>query len=220
MTQGWSVRFGSESGTAHSRRAPARDLKRTRAFENLAIAVHSFLFYSPGMLYAFVETDLGRMGLGWTERGLARLSLPGGNLVDRVTRWGLEGEPGGAILGVVERVRAYASGIEVSFDEFDLDLSAAPEFHRQAYAHIRRLRWGQTTTYGEVARGLGDSQLSRAVGQAMAANPIPLIVPCHRVLGAGGRSGGFSAPGGVTTKMKMLAMEQASAPGGQYAFAF
>lgn len=172
------------------------------------------------MHYAFLDTALGQMGLGWTRTGLARLSLPGGNIADRVTRWGRAGEPTAAIVEIMERVVAYASGAETEFADLELDLSAAPEFHRRTYEDIRGLKWGQTATYGEIARRLGDLQLSRAVGQAMAANPIPLIIPCHRVMGSGGKSGGFSAPGGVTTKMRMLAMEQASAPGGQYAFAF
>lgn len=172
------------------------------------------------MHYAFLDTELGTMGLGWTERGLARLSLPGGNIVDRVTRWGRTGEPPAALLPLMARIVDYAAGREVAFDEFELDLSVVPEFHRRAYDDIRRLGWGQTTTYGEIARRLGDMQLSRAVGQAMAANPIPLVVPCHRVLASSGKAGGFSAPGGVATKMRMLAMEQAAAPGGQYAFGF
>ena len=179
-----------------------------------------FLFYSAAVNYAFLKTDLGQIGLGWTDAGLARLSLPGGNIVDRVTRWGREGDPGPAILRIMERIVAYAAGAETDFSDCILDLSVVPAFHRRAYEDIRSLRWGQTATYGEVARRLGDVQLSRAVGQAMAANPIPLIIPCHRVLGSGGKSGGFSAPGGVATKMRMLAMEQASAPGGQYAFGF
>jgi methylated-DNA-[protein]-cysteine S-methyltransferase len=172
------------------------------------------------MHHAFVDTDLGSMGIGWTERGLARLSLPGGDLVDRVTRWGRQGEPEAGIRAIMEWIAAYAAGQEVEFAEFELDIAVVPEFHRRVYDDIRQLKWGQTTTYGEIARRLGDVQLSRAVGQAMAANPIPLVVPCHRVLGSGGKSGGFSAPGGVATKMKMLAMEQAAAPGGQYAFGF
>jgi len=179
-----------------------------------------FLFYSRAMHYAFLETELGLMGLGWTERGLARLSLPGGNIEDRVTRWGAKGEPPASLIPVMERIVDYAAGGEVEFGEFDLDLAVAPEFNRRCYDDIRQLRWGQTTTYGEIARRLGDVQLSRAVGQAMGANPIPLIVPCHRVLAAADRTGGFSAPGGVATKMRMLAMEQAAAPGGQYAFGF
>lgn len=172
------------------------------------------------MHYCFLETDLGMMGLGWTERGLARLSLPGGNLEDRVTRWGFRGDPPAALLRIMGRIVEYARGVEVEFDAFELDVNAVPDFHRRCYDDIRRLRWGQTTTYGEIARRLGDVQFSRAVGQAMGANPIPLIVPCHRVLAASGRAGGFSAPGGVATKMRMLAMEQAAAPGGQYAFGF
>ncbi len=172
------------------------------------------------MHYCFLETDLGMMGLGWTGRGLARLSLPGGNLEDRVTRWGFRGEPPSWLMPIMERIVDYATGAEAEFDESTLDLDVVPEFHRRCYDDIRRLRWGETTTYGEIARRLGDVQLSRAVGQAMGANPIPLVVPCHRVLAAAGRAGGFSAPGGVATKMKMLAMEQAAAPGGQYAFGF
>ena len=172
------------------------------------------------MRYAFINTELGPMGLGWTDTGLARLSLPGGDIVDRVTRWGSEGVPSSAVMQVMELIVAYALGEEVEFADVALDLSVVPAFHRRAYEDIRGLGWGKTTTYGEIARRLGDVQLSRAVGQAMAANPIPLVIPCHRVLAADGKSGGFSAPGGVATKMKMLEMEQAAAPGGQFGFAF
>lgn len=172
------------------------------------------------MNYAAIDTALGAMGLGWTERGLARLALPGRNLADKLSRWGHRGEPPPSLHPLIERIRRYAKGEHVEFEDFELDLSVVPDFHRAAYNDIRTLKWGQTTTYGAIARRLGDVSLARAVGQAMAANPIPLVVPCHRVLAAAGKAGGFSAPGGVAFKMQMLALEQAAAPGGQLAFGF
>src|SRR5690606_21734101 len=108
----------------------------------------------------------------------------------------------------------------VDFGAVPLDLAAIPEFNRQAYAELLKVGYGETTTYGAIARTLGDLALARAVGQAMGANPIPLLIPCHRVLGADGRSGGFSSPGGVSAKMRMLALEHAASPTGQYAFGF
>ena len=103
-----------------------------------------------------------------------------------------------------------------------LDLTGVPDFHRRCYEILLTIGWGKTTTYGDMARRLGGVGLSRAVGQAMGANPIPLIIPCHRVLAAGGGAGGFSAPGGTTSKRAMLALEGVSmgAPPGQMQFAF
>ena len=172
------------------------------------------------MNYAAIDTALGEMGLGWTERGLARLALPGGNLADKLSRWGHRGEPPTMLATLINAILRYAEGEAVEFDMFELDLGSVPDFHRAAYDDIRKLKWGQTTTYGAIARRLGDLALSRAVGQAMGANPIPLVIPCHRVLGADGKAGGFSGPGGVSSKMRMLALEQAAAPGGQLAFGF
>lgn len=172
------------------------------------------------MHYAAIDTDWGPIGLGWTDRGLARIALPGPRLADVLSRWGHRATPPGRLAALIETVLAYIRGAQVEFDGFDLDLEAVPDFHRAVYADIRCLRWGQTSTYGAIARRLGEPLAARAVGQAMRANPMPLVIPCHRVLAADGRSGGFSAPGGVATKMKMLALEQASAPNGQLAFGF
>ena len=82
-----------------------------------------------------------------------------------------------------------------------------PEFHRRAYELLVQIGWGEVTTYGALARQLGDVTLSRAVGQAMGANRIPLIIPCHRVLASDGKPGGFSAPGGAASKIRMLGLE-------------
>jgi methylated-DNA-[protein]-cysteine S-methyltransferase len=91
-----------------------------------------------------------------------------------------------------------------------LDLSQVPEFHRRIYALARANPPGAPRTYGEIAAALGEPGAARAVGQAMGANPFPIIMPCHRVLAAGGETGGFSAPGGVATKLLLLAIEGAA----------
>ena len=97
---------------------------------------------------------------------------------------------------------------EVDFSGFTVDLDGQDEFFRRIYAAARQLRWGQTTTYGALAKELGAGpEAARDVGQAMAKNPVSLIIPCHRVLAAGGKIGGFSAPGGSTTKTRMLELE-------------
>jgi methylated-DNA-[protein]-cysteine S-methyltransferase len=100
--------------------------------------------------------------------------------------------------------------------DLPLDMEGVPPFHRRVYELARAIPPGEVLTYGEVARRLGDPGASRAVGQALGHNPYAPVVPCHRVLAAGGRSGGFSAEGGAATKLKMLEIERArfgGAPG-------
>ncbi len=176
------------------------------------------------MYFCLVDSALGTFGLGWTDAGIRRLSLPGASAGD-AERWmlkfgGSPEEPYGAVAELEERMVAYADGERDAFQDVRLDLSGVPEFNRRCYDEIRRLGWGETTTYGTIARRFGDVALSRAVGAAMGANPIPLIVPCHRVLAADGKSGGFSAPGGVAAKMRMLALERAATPEGQFSLGF
>jgi methylated-DNA-[protein]-cysteine S-methyltransferase len=88
-------------------------------------------------------------------------------------------------------------------------MGRVPAFHRRVYEFARTIAPGRTMTYGEIAAHLGDPTAARAVGQALGANPFAIIVPCHRVLAAGGRAGGFSAPGGVDTKRRLLEIERA-----------
>lgn len=176
------------------------------------------------MHYCLVDTAIGTFGLGWTEAGIVRVALPGDTAAD-AERWmetfgGIADEPRRHIADVEERIVAYADGEPDAFQDVPLDLGNVPEFNRRCYDDIRALGWGETTTYGAIARRLGDVALSRAVGAAMGANPIPLIVPCHRVLASDGRSGGFSAPGGVGAKLRMLALERAATPDGQFSFGF
>jgi methylated-DNA-[protein]-cysteine S-methyltransferase len=176
------------------------------------------------MRYALIETALGTFGIAWTELGVARVALPGRDRIGTemwISREPAEpGFPEGEIATLFDRIKRYAAGEPEDFTDVPLDLTGIPDFNRQAYNELLKVAYGQTTTYGAIARTLGDVSMSRAVGQAMGANPIPLIIPCHRVLGADGKTGGFSSPGGVTAKMRMLALEHAASPTGQYAFGF
>ena len=152
--------------------------------------------------------------------------LPGDDdaaLLDRLNRGGgRPGEPTRTIAALMDRIEDYAEGERVDFTDVALDLGGVPDFHRRAYDILVTVGWGETLTYGDLARRLGDVALSRAVGQAMGANPMPLVIPCHRVLASDGRPGGFSAPGGAASKVKMLALEGVSigAPAGQMSFGF
>jgi methylated-DNA-[protein]-cysteine S-methyltransferase len=172
------------------------------------------------------DTALGRFGIGWTERGLARVLLPGDDeaaLLERLNRGDARaGDPPRTIAALMDRIEDYAEGERVDFADIELDLGGVPDFHRRAYEILVTVGWGETLTYGDLARRLGDVSLSRAVGQAMGANPIPLVIPCHRVLASNGKPGGFSAPGGTASKVKMLALEGVSvgAPAGQMNFGF
>lgn len=171
-------------------------------------------------------TALGEFALAWTDLGIKRVFLPGGEPAEvaaRLAKMGAEpSEPTRAIAAVLDQIEDYADGEEIDFSSVSLDLEGVPEFHRRCYDILLTIGWGKTTTYGDMARQLGDVGLSRAVGQAMGANPIPLIIPCHRVLAAGNGAGGFSAPGGTSSKRVMLALEGVSmgAPPGQMQFAF
>jgi methylated-DNA-[protein]-cysteine S-methyltransferase len=105
-------------------------------------------------------------------------------------------------------VTRYFEGEQVDFSAVPVDLAGQDGFFQQIYAALRRVDWGQTTTYGSLAKEVGAGpEAARKVGQAMGQNPVPLIIPCHRVLAAGGKLGGFSAPGGSDTKLRMLELE-------------
>ncbi|MGV3491082.1 MAG: methylated-DNA--[protein]-cysteine S-methyltransferase [Devosia sp.] len=174
------------------------------------------------MQFRIFDTALGEMLIGWTDIGLARLMLPGqsaGEMRERMlTKGGVEAPA--AEQDLVARIVAYTDGAADNFNDVSVDLTGVPDTNRRIYGHIRELGWGETTSYGAIARWLGDVALSRAVGAAMGANPIPLVIPCHRVLAADGRTGGFSSPLGVQTKMRMLALEHAASPTGQFSFGF
>jgi methylated-DNA-[protein]-cysteine S-methyltransferase len=164
--------------------------------------------------YSIFETTSGFCGIAWSDAGITRFQLPAksAEATERMMRRrALGAEPGlrTPMVGeVVAAAKRYFEGDETDFAQLELDLGEQDEFCRRVYAAARRIKWGQTTTYGTLAKELGGGpETARDVGQAMASNPIPLIIPCHRVLAAGGKVGGFSAPGGAAAKMRMLALE-------------
>jgi len=160
------------------------------------------------------ETGEGFCGIGWNDRGITRFHLPmrsrdaAARALARRTDAAPEADPTPAVANVIAAVRAYFAGEAVDLAAIALDPGPQEDFAARVYDHVRRIPWGETTTYGAVARALGAGpEAARDVGQAMARNPLPLLVPCHRVLAAGGRPGGFSAPGGTGAKLRMLALE-------------
>jgi len=175
--------------------------------------------------YCLFETPLGACGLGWTESAtcggtiaVACLQLP--EATPQATERGISRKSGGsrtdtppAIADVITKIQEHLSGKLRDFQEVSLDLAAVGEFDRQVYEAALRIPPGETSTYGELAKAVGRPTEARAVGQALARNPIPIIIPCHRVLAAGGRFGGFSAPGALLTKTKLLAIERAKFTG-------
>jgi methylated-DNA-[protein]-cysteine S-methyltransferase len=167
--------------------------------------------------FAIFETPLGWAAVAWTEAGLAKVHLPTAAaakaraaLHSRLPE-ALEAEPPSAIAAVIADIGELFAGGKPSFAGAPLDLSRTPAFHAQVYAVARAIPPGETMTYGEIAERLGDKSLAREVGQALGRNPWPIVVPCHRVTAAGGKLGGFSAPGGAATKLKLLAIEGAKA---------
>src|SRR5580693_4281894 len=119
------------------------------------------------------------------------------------------GVPPPEVAEAVAAVKRYFEGEEEDFSGFKLDLGEQDPFFKKVYAAARRVGWGRTTTYGTLAMELGAGpEAARDVGQAMARNPVALIIPCHRVLAAGGKVGGFSAPGGSAAKIRMLELER------------
>ena len=176
---------------------------------------------SPDFFHTLVDTAFGVIGLAWrqTARGVAivRLQLPAGT--DDATEQALTRRINSAraetlpveIERIVGMIQRYASGEAVDFSGVEVDVGPVEPIRRAIYAALRKLGHGETLTYGELADRAGFPGLAQAVGQAMGRNPVPLIIPCHRVLAAGGKLGGFSAPGGVTTKERMLKLEHAIA---------
>lgn len=164
--------------------------------------------------YLVFETAGGYCGIAWSDAGITRFQLPTHsagaterNLLRRVPE-AVPGTPRVEIDEAVAAVKRYFAGETVDFSHFVLDLGDQDDFFRQIYNTARQVGWGETTTYGTLARQLGAGpEAARDIGQAMAKNPVALLIPCHRVLAAGGKVGGFSAPGGSAAKIRMLELE-------------
>jgi methylated-DNA-[protein]-cysteine S-methyltransferase len=163
--------------------------------------------------HAVLETVIGFMGIAWSEKGLIRLCLPERN--HEAVERRLMRHPGVSastvqppwVVGLIASIKAYAAGEDVDFSGVPVDLDGIDDFRLAIYDAARKLGYGETITYGELAKRAGQPGLPRETGAALGANPVPLVIPCHRILAAGGKIGGFSAPGGSVTKEKMLAME-------------
>lgn len=164
--------------------------------------------------FAIFDTALGYCGIVWTGRGIAGVNLPEGSedktraRVKKRFPEAQEAAPSAEIQKIIDEVIALIDGEKIDFSRVTLDHAPLPEFSKRVYEIVRTIPIGHTLTYGDIAKQLGDVSLSREVGQAMGKNPTPIIMPCHRVVAASGKTGGFSAPGGVDTKMKLLSIER------------
>lgn len=160
------------------------------------------------------DTALGRCGVVWSECGIVASLLPEASPA-RLRRRHPSAEPTDelppAIAHAVDGIRALLAGELRDLGDIVLDERGIPEFRRQVHALTRAIPPGQTRTYGEIAVALGQPGAARAVGRAEGDNPFPPIVPCHRVMGAGGEPTGFSAPGGIETKRRLLLIEARAA---------
>lgn len=168
-------------------------------------------------LFHLFETAIGRCAVLWRGDAITGVLLPadgddalllaiGGRAKDA-----LEGQPPVVIKAVISNIIKLCAGEPVSFDAAPLDRSAIEPFANSVYDLLRRVPFGETTTYGAIAEALGDKSLARAVGAALGQNPFPIVIPCHRVIASHNGIGGFSAPGGAATKRRLLDIEGAFA---------
>jgi methylated-DNA-[protein]-cysteine S-methyltransferase len=162
---------------------------------------------------ALFDTAIGRCGLAWGPRGVIGVQLPERSI--EATRIRLmrhcpnaeEIEPPKHIQRGIDDIAALLRGEKKSLRAIQLDMGRVQPFNARVYETTRAIPPGVTRTYGEIARAIGEPDGARAVGQALGRNPFAIVVPCHRVVGADGRLVGFSANGGVKTKLKMLKIE-------------
>jgi len=164
--------------------------------------------------YSLFETPLGHCGLAWNDHGLTAVQLPCATLealhssLRATTPARLEErDPPASVREWMSAIGALLKGEHRDLLEVPLDMRGLPDFSRRLYEATRQILPGQTRTYGDLARSLGQPFAARAVGWTLGRNPWPLVVPCHRVLAADGGTGGFSAPGGVATKLRLLTIE-------------
>jgi methylated-DNA-[protein]-cysteine S-methyltransferase len=173
--------------------------------------------------FTLFETAIGTCGIIWSARGIVGVQLPETDAAAtraRVRRrhpTAGEAPPPPHVRHAIDGIIALLGGEKRNLTDIVIDDSGQSDFNKRVYAIARKIPPGATMTYGEIAERLGDKALSRDVGQAMGENPTPLIMPCHRVLAAGGKAGGFSASGGVVTKLRLLTIEGAQ-PGGPTLF--
>jgi methylated-DNA-[protein]-cysteine S-methyltransferase len=164
--------------------------------------------------FCLFATPLGSCGIAWGEHGLVGVQLPEANEIAMRRRMrraydAPETAAPAPVQAAIERIRGLLEGSRDPLLDIALDMTGVPDFNRRVYEVTRSIAPGHTLTYGEVADRIGEPAAARAVGQALGRNPFAPVVPCHRVLAAGSGAGGFSARGGVATKLRMLQIEQA-----------
>jgi methylated-DNA-[protein]-cysteine S-methyltransferase len=168
-------------------------------------------------------TTIGACGVAWSDAGICSVLLP--EWSDRVTQDELlrrhpdatPAEAPPAVAAAIARMTNLLDGDTDDLRDVEVDFGQTSDFAQQVWEITRSVGPGETTTYGDIAHQMAMPNAAREVGQALGRNPVPIIVPCHRVLGAGGKLVGFSAPGGVATKLRILGIEGAAAPDGQTA---
>jgi methylated-DNA-[protein]-cysteine S-methyltransferase len=167
---------------------------------------------SSQLRYCLFETAIGDCGIAWSERGVTRLHLPESDRAATERRLkaraaGAEsGDPPAPIRQVIADIQRYAQGERVDFSAIAVDMPDIEPLRRSVYDAARAIGWGETASYGDIARSVGTSD-AREVGQALSRNPVPIVVPCHRVLASDGKLHGFSAYGGILTKERLLSLE-------------
>jgi methylated-DNA-[protein]-cysteine S-methyltransferase len=165
--------------------------------------------------FALFETAIGRCGIAWGERGVVGIQLPEASEARTLARMrrrfpeAIEAPPPASVQRTIAGIVALLQGEAIDLSAVALDLADVPPFERRVFALARTIPPGATLSYGDIAARLGVPGEARAVGQALGQNPFPLVVPCHRVLAAGGKVGGFSANGGIATKLRLLSIEGA-----------
>ena len=157
------------------------------------------------MGYTLFDTKLGACAIAWSDTGITAFQLPEATdelTVERIAKktQTTEAKPPAWVKKAIKAVQKHLEGKPQSFADVPLDLRDSPEFHAAVYQALRTVPPGKTTSYGELAKAAGSPGAARAVGRAMATNPVPVLVACHRVLGADGTPTGFSAYGGLVTK--------------------
>lgn len=167
--------------------------------------------------FTLFDTAIGRCGIAWSDRGVVGVQLP--EIGEAQTRArlqrrfpeGREASPPPEASRALDGIVALLHGEASDLSAVALDMDRVPPFNRRVYEVARTIPQGETLSYGDLAARLGDRGAARDVGRALAQNPFAIIVPCHRVLAAGGAIGGFSAPGGIATKHRLLAIEAGQA---------
>lgn len=168
--------------------------------------------------FALFETPIGACGIAWSEAGLLATRLPDADAARVRASFArrypalAEAAMPPAVARVADRIARHLGGERVDYADVALDQDGVGAWELHVYRAAIAIPIGETRTYGELARALGRPEAAQAVGQALGRNPWPIVVPCHRILAADGRTGGFSAPGGTRTKLRLLEIEGALAP--------